>query len=115
MTLTNRRAGLERRYDGLLFSLALTDPGTDGGGGGGGEGGVGGGGGGADGGGGGKGAAPSLRVVGKVTAWNSTSPNGEGGTLHAEQSSFSMATLRAAGWCAGREGGASSHLACVSR
>uniref|UniRef100_A0A7S3WTB5 Uncharacterized protein n=1 Tax=Emiliania huxleyi TaxID=2903 RepID=A0A7S3WTB5_EMIHU len=35
MTLTNRRAGLERRYDGLLFSLALTDPGTDGGGGGG--------------------------------------------------------------------------------
>ena len=103
MTLTNRRAGLERRYDGLLFSLALTDPGTDGGGGGGGEGGGGGGGGGADGGGGGgKGAAPSLRVVGKVTAWNSTSPNGEGGTLHAEESSFSMATLRAAGWLAGR-------------
>lgn len=87
MVLRNRRLQQERRYDGLLFSLSMADPeampqdelvkaamGSDDGAGA------------VDG-------SSTLRIVGTVTTWNVTSPNGEGAVMIGDKVSFSMVKL----------------------
>jgi len=89
MTLRNRRLKQERRYDGLLFSLAMEEAesmprekalqaGLDnlmGKSPGGGDG------------------TPNMRVIGNVTKWESSSPNGEGAVLKGKAGSFSMVKI----------------------
>lgn len=87
MVLRSRLLQQERRYDGLLFSLSMSDgqsmpqdavfQASMGG----------------DGLAAGQDGLPSLRVVGTVTAWNSTSPNLEGAVMIGEPASFSMVKL----------------------
>jgi hypothetical protein len=87
MVLRSRLLQQERRYDGLLFSLSMSEgqsmpqdavaKASMGG----------------DGLGASQDGSPSLRVVGTVTAWNSTSPNSEGGIMIGGSASFSMVKL----------------------